>query len=78
MSDGKLRKRPIVVLVYELGEIWATDEELAEMTDDEVIELLHEDLIYMLENCTWTVIRRDGTSDGRRRVDRTAGSGSSY
>ena len=50
-------KRPIVICMYELDELWATDEELEELNDDDIIEIVQEDLAGMLENCEWAVVR---------------------
>lgn len=46
-----------LVLTYELTDLWASPEELAEMTDEQIIELAHEDLCEVTENCAWEVKR---------------------
>lgn len=43
--------------MYELDELWATDEELEALSDDDIIEIVCEDLTDMLENCEWAVVR---------------------
>lgn len=40
-----------------LGDMWASEEEFALMTDDYIIEMMYEDLMAALEDAEFTVIR---------------------
>ncbi len=48
-----------IVIEVELSDLWATAEELAVMSDDEVISLMNEDIGALLDEDTakWTVVR---------------------
>lgn len=54
-----------VVVEVELGDLWATPEQLAGMTDEQVFDLLNEDIGAFLsdETAKWRVVRDD---TGRR------------
>lgn len=46
-----------VIVEATLGSLWATPEALAEMSDEEIIDLCHEDVMALLDGAFWTVIR---------------------
>jgi hypothetical protein len=46
-----------IVMTKELDGLWATPEELARLTDEEVVELVHEDLAELCDRATFEVIR---------------------
>ena len=48
-----------LIITGELQCIWATKEELAEMTDAEIIELVKEDVTAFLDDAKWTVERSE-------------------
>ena len=49
---------PLTVTVSnQLGEWWATDEQLAEMSDEEIVELIGEDTLAFLDGAVWAVER---------------------
>jgi hypothetical protein len=47
-----------IILTYEVDEMWATFQELSDMTDEQVIELVKEDSIELLDGATWIVQRQ--------------------
>lgn len=46
-----------VVASLELDGIWATEQELRDLSDEEIIDLIHEDLGAFLDGATWGVTR---------------------
>jgi len=40
-----------------LNSFWATPEEFSEMSDEEIIDLIHEDIGYFLDHATFKVVR---------------------
>jgi len=48
---------------------WGTDEELATLDDTQLIDLLQEDLLAVIEDATWEVIRTDAAADGSGGAD---------
>lgn len=46
-----------VVATIVLEDLWATEEELREMSDQDIIDLIHEDTLEFLQRATWTVER---------------------
>jgi hypothetical protein len=49
--------RIVVTLRARLAPYWATAEEFAGMTDEQIIELVQEDVIALLDDCDWSVER---------------------
>jgi hypothetical protein len=51
---------PITVTISKtLDDIYATEEQLQEMSDSEIIELVKEDLTYFVDGASWTVDRTE-------------------
>ena len=49
---------PITIIIRKtLDDIWGTDEEFATLTDADIIELLHEDLLSLLDGAKFEVSR---------------------
>jgi hypothetical protein len=46
-----------ITITKELDEMWATPEEFAQMSDQEIVDLCLEDQIAILDNATWSVDR---------------------
>ena len=46
-----------IILEYEVEDFWATEEELASMNDDDVIELMKEDVLSVVDGAKWIVHR---------------------
>ena len=46
-----------VLLEIEIDEEWGEEELLNSMTDVELLELFEGDLLYLLENAKWKIIR---------------------
>ncbi len=40
-----------------LGDIWFTPEDAAQMTDDAIVEVLHEDKLALIESATYKIVR---------------------
>lgn len=47
------------IIEYEITDSWATPEQLAGMSDAEIVELLHEDYWELLEGAKWRIERSD-------------------
>jgi hypothetical protein len=54
---GLLRVEMTITITKELDEMWATPEEFAQMSDQEIVDLCLEDQIAILDNATWSVDR---------------------
>ena len=53
-------KRERIQVILDCGmldELWFDQEEAPQMTDDEIIEILHEDLGSLIEHATYKIIR---------------------
>jgi hypothetical protein len=48
---------PVIVVTQTLGDIWATPEQFAEMSDGEILSLIREDIYSFLEDATWEIKR---------------------
>ena len=48
-----------VTITKKLDSFWATDEQFAEMSDSEIIDLLMEDLWEVVDKATWTIQREE-------------------
>ena len=48
-----------IIIEKELDELWATPEQFAGMTDEEVIEFCQEDVCDLLDDALWTIIRNE-------------------
>jgi hypothetical protein len=49
-----------------LEDWWISEEDAKELTDEEIVELIQEDISSFMENVDWKINRRlDRTSDGR-------------
>ena len=46
-----------VTVSNELGPLWATPEQFAELSDQEIVELIQEDVTLFLDGASWTVDR---------------------
>jgi len=46
-----------VTITQKLGSLWATPEQLAEMSDEEIVEMIQEDLLEFVDGATWSVER---------------------
>ena len=46
-----------IIVTKELDGHWATDEEFNELTDEQIIELLYEDIADFLDGAIWEVKR---------------------
>lgn len=46
-----------VTITKEIGELWATPEEFAAMSDAEIVEMFQEDLSEILDGATWEITR---------------------
>jgi hypothetical protein len=46
-----------IVITAELAEWWATPEEFSQMTDEQIVELAHEDTSSLIEDAEWKVVR---------------------
>lgn len=57
MGDKPMTDRPMLRLLFEFGPEWATDEDLARMSDGEIIELAQEDITAVWRDSTIKVIR---------------------
>ena len=45
------------ILTYNIDDLWASKEELDQMTDGEIIELLREDRVHVFEHAKWQIAR---------------------
>lgn len=47
----------LIVMVKQLDGLWGTEEEFAEMSDEAILDLVHEDLTELVDDATFNVIR---------------------
>jgi hypothetical protein len=45
------------IIEYEIGDLWATPQQLAEMSDAEIVELLREDTSELMDGAQWRIER---------------------
>ena len=50
--------RVVVTITKELEPYWFTNEELAELPDDAIIDYVREDISAFLENANWAIYRQ--------------------
>ena len=59
-----------IIIKATLTDLWATTEELIEMSDAEIIELVQEDTVSLLDGAEWTIERPPiAHRQGGRRYD---------
>jgi len=47
-----------ITIQKQLEDFWATPEEFAAMSDEDIIELCREDLLELIDGATWLVTRK--------------------
>ncbi|MEA3421007.1 MAG: hypothetical protein U9Q97_04960 [Acidobacteriota bacterium] len=65
---GKMTHKVKIIVEKELGDIWATEEEFNEMTNEDILELIHEDIGEFLEDATFTVVRQKYPQKGGVKI----------
>lgn len=46
-----------IIITAELDGLWATHEQFAMMSDEEIVEMAREDLYQLVDGATWLVVR---------------------
>jgi hypothetical protein len=54
---GSEVRYPVIVVTQTLDDLWATPEDFAGLSDNEIIELIHEDISAFLEDAAWEIKR---------------------
>lgn len=50
----------LIKLTKILNDTWIMKDEMQQLSDDDIISLIQEDIIDFINNCIWEVIREEG------------------